>query len=469
MPNDNPFLDYELREQGPYGPLPSRLYGVVDRVDPLETESTHVAPEARPGQRVEFDCVDADWFDRFGLELARGADLWTDVPIYALEVELTQGLGAFTGLLPALEASGTWLELFLSSRTDDLTAALYWNLFQDKPDLVNLASVSPVTQLQLLASLRRSFWFTGMRNATVDELDNALAAMSVDGVAVYDVGQGSCGAVVRRHGISYRVQAYLDFGCGVLGNAHTVSPLLRRVCLPLGAPVVLSHWDSDHWALAQRLTAQKDEAAGRTWIAPRQRVGPRHKAFARRVGRLGSLLFWPKGLASRQFGSVTIERCTGNSRNDSGLAVTVEPHTSAEKVLVPGDARYGVVPCASAKQFDAIVVTHHGGTGGSRSVPGCSSSAGKERAIYSFGKGNKYGHPFKASRRGHDAAGWLHRGMSAPPDLVRQTSSIRPALGHVVYPFGPAWSVPVPVACAAGRSCPFGSSGVPCSQDLVQQ
>jgi hypothetical protein len=48
------------------------------------------------------------------------------------------------------------------------------------------------------------------------------------------------------------VWLYFDLGGAVNGNLGTFPPELRRFCFSTHPPVVLSHWDWDHWSSASR-------------------------------------------------------------------------------------------------------------------------------------------------------------------------------------------------------------------------
>jgi hypothetical protein len=66
----------------------------------------------------------------------------------------------------------------------------------------------------------------------------------VDTLVAYDVGQGTalgllCGSEDAR--------LFFDLGGGAYGNKKT-RPNPLRFCWRANPPIVLSHWDTDHWA-----------------------------------------------------------------------------------------------------------------------------------------------------------------------------------------------------------------------------
>jgi len=189
-----------------------------------------------------------------------------------------------------------------------------------------------------------------------------------------------------------RVSAYYDFGGGVLNHKATFPTYLTKFCFCRSTQpaIVLSHWDWDHWSSQGRdATALQSD-----WIAPHQRVGPVHFKFASQLHASGRLLKWPAGLASVSLGpTMTIDKCTGSGRNHSGLAIAVTNQPAAtDKMLLPADARYNVIPGSAANQYLHVVVTHHGGRHRTTAKTPSASQL-TSAAACSFGSPNSYGHP----------------------------------------------------------------------------
>ena len=108
--------------------------------------------------------------------------------------------------------------------------------------------------------LRRRFWRFGA-HAT-----NAL---------VHDVGQASCVTVLDQY---FDPVCNFDFGWPISFNRKT-APAVKPPCFQSRVPVVLSHWDMDHWGLAIRSFPTRAvgrsigvtfhaSALGREWIVP---------------------------------------------------------------------------------------------------------------------------------------------------------------------------------------------------------
>jgi hypothetical protein len=120
------------------------------------------------------------------------------------------------------------------------------------------------------------------------------------------------------------VWLYFDLGGAVNGNLGTFPPELRRFCFSTHPPVVLSHWDWDHWSSASR----DPRAQAETWIVPRQGaakgLGPVHRTLLARLLQRGRVLVWPQGLRALRVAAYELLACTGTTRNDGGLALAFE-------------------------------------------------------------------------------------------------------------------------------------------------
>lgn len=221
-------------------------------------------------------------------------------------------------------------------------------------------------------------------------------------VACYNVGQGNCSAICQQD--AYPL-LYVDFGCGVLRNAKTF-PKGMRPCLTSHQPIVLSHWDLDHWALALRFP----NAEECKWIVPRQApLGATHVKFAQRLHQKGSLLIWPSsqqqmGTAHGMIYKLPQNRC----RNRSGLVMTAETKWQAPdpiRTLLPGDAPYRFIPTNAQTDLAGLVVSHHGGSHRGDTPPTARSA---HKCSYSYGVGNSYRHPKQSAVRKHIGAGWTN-------------------------------------------------------------
>jgi len=258
--------------------------------------------------------------------------------------------------------------------------------------------------------------------STIERLLSLITGANA-GVALYDVGQGSCQAVVGTS--PWRVPSlYVDFGGRVLGNAKTFPAAYHGFCFSTSPAVILSHWDWDHWSSAYRFPS----ALAMEWIAPEVPPKPIQLAFAADLYTRGHLHIWNKvGPSELRTGGVRLERCTGRTANDSGIAVSVFPNKRSKKsCLLPGDADYRHIPSVQAgRAFDAICITHHGGRLHSAVIP--KAKRRRAKCACSVGAGNSYHHhPFLETYEAHSEAGW-------PMPLTTGFTGRRPS--HVFLPW----------------------------------
>ena len=212
-------------------------------------------------------------------------------------------------------------------------------------------------------------------------VSKAVAAMTLD------VGQGAATALLDSAGGAV---GYFDFGGGVTSHAPTFPSGLTHVDLGSTPPIVLSHWDWDHWSSDRRFPA----ASTCSWIVPRQRykLGSVHASFAASLHARGRLSVWPSLLRSVTVGGLRIERCVPAGRadrNNTGLAAIWLYPSGNTRFLLAGDADYASVPSCSAS-VEGLLVSHHGGTVPS-SPPRAATAAA--RAVISCAGANLFGHP----------------------------------------------------------------------------
>lgn len=402
------FLDYPGGEDEYVedAPLPDRVYARVDRFESPQEKG-------RAGSLL-LDCVDADWFDQVGTEIHSLAEprLAGEAGRRISVVELEVGPIESLPLRNWKELEGAWLELLLGFGGNE--AQHYANLFLPPlpRSLQTLDGLPEATEEILREKTSLEF----LDDADPGDIEAVLSlGGDADAAAVYDVGQGACNALLRGGAPAL----YFDFGGGALQNTKTFPEALRRFCMTQLPPVVLSHWDWDHWSSARRWP----EAMARTWIVPRHdnSLGPVHTRFLGDLLAVGKVLVWPDGLPEMTVGRVTLARCTGSvgNRNDSGLAMTLgtPPGQEGGPMLFPGDAGYQHVPGADST-FTSVVVPHHGGQTRSTWVP---SSDGLDtgRLVYSYGAGNSYLHPLTEVQRAHKPT-WrqrLHTPLRGPEGL----------------------------------------------------
>ena len=409
---------------------PRRLFATVDR---------------RENGRIQLEAVDAFWTEA-NLGRNMGFADWSerapDAPLFIIEMP-DRVYGQWRPLPSGEDKSESkpqrtgpgrrWLEVEVA-QSGAGNALLYSNLFAEGRSLpVAVIRPAPIVVARELDLMFRLDDFV----ADEEDIRAALKGLqqTIHWIAVYDVGQGSANGLCSRDGAPV---AYFDLGGGVLDNAGTFPPALTNICTTYQPPVILSHWDWDHWSSAQRF----QQALRMSWIVPNQELGVVHGAFAADVVANGRLLVWPDGLAGMHVGKVTVEKCTGAGRNHSGLALLVDGPNAEPPILLPGDARYSAIPSGFA-EFTSVVVPHHGADMRLKATPVCPRLAAS-RAAYSFGKGNSYSHPRDPTLRDHHANSWDHSVFQPGGGGIDRQTAQRTVkgLGHIGLDWSGATALP---------------------------
>jgi hypothetical protein len=437
--------------------LPDFLYGVLDQTEILDDGSIVLM----------FGTVAGDWLQAqlasnatVPLDPAARTAFYFSMPLYLLEVRYGPiDVMQIGGLAPSVERAlseleGIWVKIALAD--GGRPAALFDNLFGPAND-VGVVSIEQAASDagQFLNSLDPLDPATGVPDATVQELERALLPSSAfDEIAIYDVGQGASNGLVSNR----EVVCYFDFGGGVASNAHTFPLALTSFCQCKRPPIILSHWDHDHWSSEGRDLRVHTQ----TWIVPRQtsnstKRAPHHSSLIAAIQAAGgTILVWPNRLTTKRIGQLEISLCKGTSKNTSGLALQVHPPfgVPALPVLMTGDAGYNdlrVVP--KSGQHDAILCPHHGGRSNSPKIPKPPSGS-YQRLIYSYGRSNTYKHPLFTTFDPHHRANWFDNrtGVSTPtlpPHIVRNTEDrTSKGLGHVGFDWTTSGSTST-LACGA--------------------
>ncbi len=393
------FLRFVGEDTASFNEPQGRVYSRIDRIE--ESASGE-------GPIVLFDCVDAEWFDELGEDSRPLTDWELEADWHISVVESPHGDELRRWGMELFE--GEWVELRFEDSGD--LAFQYLNLFAPPFERrVGNVRVLPGDEVEVLETKTS---MDGLSDATEGQISEVLGQVPpATAAAVYDVGQGNCCAVLSG-GVP---SVYIDFGGGVLRDTKTFPAALESFCLTARPPVILTHWDWDHWSSARR----HPESIESTWIVPRQRpLGAVHSAFLAELIRMDNVLVWPEQLGSVSSGELWIERCTGppSNRNGSGLAVGLEvKRESRLRFLFPGDAAYHLVPSAGQDprpDWTTVVVPHHGGRTRSQLIPE-SDGVRAGRLVYSYGRGNAYGHPFPDVRVDH-AADWASTRNTADRD-----------------------------------------------------
>lgn len=403
----NPFF---ADQEGDLPELPRRVYARVS----LDDETTD-------GLRiVSFEGMESDSFDEAVSRLREPA--MSDAPlsralyedgfdprIICFEAEM-HGEDAMRFLSPSWD----WVSLHVSMEkesADDIPASAFLSLF-GQPVRVYMQRVQPVprrkkrTLQKFIAPIRPSLGAAAAKRLLASLLSRAV----FNTWHVIDVGQGSANAF----GSEGRVYLFHDIGCGVKGNAKTRPN--RRATRRCGrAPIILSHWDEDHWAGALHFAPVSDPNffLRRSWFAPNDPTrGPLHWSFERSIlTARGTVITLPIprgrmwGFRSGCGKSVTLIRGTGTKRNDSCIALEIEGESGgceleARRWLSTADLDYAFHP-ALHRTYTGLTAPHHGAKPKKRHPTPPIPSRCYARLAYSFGRGNQYRHPTAASRRAH--------------------------------------------------------------------
>lgn len=437
--------------------IPAHAYGLLDHIEFPAPGSTTAL--------LAFDLVDADWLAAEGAKNALFAidnpqaqvKAWQKInqlqdqgqlktspfekaPLYRLEIEVPaqsswfgfpqlpdpSNTQAFASALSKLE--GTWFEFNITHASpSNSNANVYATLFA-KPTPVIAKGSMPTAKLS--KKLSKTFSLTHLPNYSLKQLRDTLSSIGANYLAAYDVGQGNANALLDDNFRGVNTPSiYYDLGAGVYRNRHT-TPNDLRFCFSQDPVILLSHWDADHWAGTYATMVDLDYPARKlTWIAPRQKVGPVHVAFAYDVTANGGKFYTCSfrngtlGRAKLKSGQqIKFMIGTGSDRNGTGLVLAIEDSVhgpSPRSWLLTGDCDYSYfINTLAPLPPVCIVAPHHGATLTTASpVPAPVVPGTYRRIIYSFGAGNSHGksgvqHPTALGVKIHDSAGWDHGAWS---------------------------------------------------------
>ncbi|SKB33022.1 hypothetical protein [Luteibacter sp. 22Crub2.1] len=466
---------YFVRGEG-WREIPKRIYA---RIEYIEQSSDDAGMYV-----VGFDAVDADlpgfgrdffelttalertdqirayWRSSFDRESEEADGFFDRLPMFHLEATMPVDWNS----VARWQTTNSWIELSLDHK-GSFPVDVFGGLFEE-------ATVRRATEKRMLPDRRRAlnalfnmrFW-PGSSGALIRKA--MTRSCHIDQLRVFDIGQGSANALCCECGY---VMYYFDAGCGVYRNKNTNPPSIE-FCICDKPVVILSHWDADHWAGA----LEDKDLLAMTWIAPRQKIGVRHVAFAKEILNAGGQILitsasgaWKVTSKSKQ--TLILKRCTGpaSDRNRSGLALTVEDKSSGRGWLLTGDAPYDVIPGPLPPNLSAVVVPHHGGNMGKQSVAMVAPAVGTYgRLVYSFGPDNAHGstgarHPTSATVNLHASAGWIHTGWNqSTPGSPTSGSSVMSTATHGGKHFGGiaiGWDAPPSAhgsCCRCNKSMPI--------------
>lgn len=426
------FFEYLTGEPAD-APPPRPVYGRVDQLEPLGDAD-------RAPYTVLLDCVDAMWIE----DLGERVDHLSDEGLDEADDRISIVVGSsehLDGFEEDSDDSPEWFRLELGNPDQGPVVEQFHNLFQDATER-GVISARPVTPTEN-AMLNKLAGWHDIETSAASDIEQVLTEIRpVDTVAIYDVGQGASTGLLSDGTPTF----YFDVGGSTIGNWRSFPEPLRSFCISGAPPVVLSHWDWDHWSSALR----DRELLNQRWILPIQDqagdLGAVHARFLAMLKPRSAGIYWwgyaTPTIMSQQTG-ITVFRARGSqrNRNESGLALSFQQNHRT--VLLPGDASLANV-ATGASSIDYLMVPHHGGRTALATIP-TPNNRSKSHIVYSYGVGNMYQHPlpetvraFRSSWRRNvhtalrDSSGLGHVGI----DLTRSQLSARPPCGDCICQLG---------------------------------
>ncbi|KAF2970781.1 hypothetical protein GQX73_g2848 [Xylaria multiplex] len=246
---------------------------------------------------------------------------------------------------------------------------------------------------------------TSIRNILLPRKEDVLK------YSVFDVGQGHSARAFDEYGPVFAS----DFGFGKVGNEE------EKICYHMingqgTVPILLSHWDSDHYRIAKsesawHVSGTTDDITQRPWIAPGRThiTGTIGNELAWLIQQNKSLYQWTDSVSHIKTKNVTVVRCQHNGRfnlpdknNYGALALFIGRGNNL--MLYPGDANFESIPDinSASGNIRSVIATHHGSTrsleGGRGQQTGANiprASTGEAYTVFSYAEGNSYGHDIK--------------------------------------------------------------------------
>jgi beta-lactamase superfamily II metal-dependent hydrolase len=364
---------------------------LLARVDQIEFDE-----ESEEDGTVLFDCLEMDWVTEQGIDsppiAARSEEEGggVDMALFILAIGL-QGMRKLVGEL----ANDAWYKFELGVPDKHrLIAEQYSALFTD-PNARGVISAQRIDDLSLKSLLDRLAGWDGAIASPAAEIDAALQPHgAVDGVAIYDVGQGAATALLS----GVVPQLYFDFGGSVIGNWRSFPRHLSSFCFTSEPTIVLSHWDWDHWssALIDR------NALRQTWLLPVQRqsgpLGGVHARFLSLVRQHGKVVWWDDAPRQIYIAPTLQLRLFGaggprSDRNESGLVLRLIEDGSPDPIVqLQGDAACANCDLTAHQHVEYLLAPHHGGKTDLGGLPGTQRNK-TDYIIYSNGVGNTFSHP----------------------------------------------------------------------------
>lgn len=374
-----------------FAPKPGRQYFAMAE-EPVEAEG-----------RVRLDVIDASDERLSGASLRKTSGdarrLWPE------SFRSTESASALRNFLESFDGGMVAATVTRDAALESPIEEGRWSVVEFTVD-AEIASASAADDTTSSA-LDRIFGSALIRTSPAQQIATVLDRIGQCAAFVtWDVGQGAGNAILNDEGIAV---AYSDVGAGSHRNVKTRPRPWADICLCANPLIVLSHWDTDHWAAANL----QIRLLSCTWLAPRQRMGPTHTRLVARILESGGTVHFVKRssrplVASIQHAQqIALQHGTGGrpGRNDSGLILTVHNSRSKATWMFPGDADYSAIPVLPPLLV-GLVASHHGAAPYPQTVSPSPKSARYRRLVYSFGENNSYKHPRATSRSSHRTAGW---------------------------------------------------------------
>lgn len=370
---------------------------------------------------------------------------------------------------PIIENSESqWVQLGVASHASENSVEASVVMFGDNAEPVVL-HIYDITPLKLSRDEYDAFMLADASRAP-ETLITGILDVSLQGagqlsIAAYDVGQGNCNAIIDKF---EHPRVFFDLGWAPNFHARTRPPRQPNFfsCDYVRvAPVVLSHWDMDHWSYAiarskynpKSLTTRHEfnrKALARFWIArpperPEHQVSPLALSFYEALTKtqlmpgISAMLLWPDNCTQIPFSEGWLEACeptrqTPADRNNTGIALFVQPKGQGPAILMTGDADFPSIPSLTSNrqlELAGMVAPHHGSKITVSAVPNPKPGTPMKLAL-SVGKGNEYGHPAQASLDAYKAAGWHGTAMLTQDRQVCQGDHIdEHAHGNILLKF----------------------------------
>ncbi|MBS4724367.1 hypothetical protein [Aeromonas veronii] len=361
-----------------------------------------------------------------------------------------------------------WVEIDFELTAEPTEMSLMKNSQDESTQFIKINSLNKIENEYILRKLNAFSTLSGVRTTPRARLERELSKNLINheikSVICLDVGQANWNLICDSVNCPKSPpKVLLSFDCGMPTgyNKGTLPspPIDPYFHFYKDMWIILSHWDTDHWAGAafnQPIYNKrgikinwKNEALDCKWLVPNQgknatgqKITPNAWRLALALHRNKKLFIWPKNLDYlRLRDGSTIVKCQSMSNsgrnNNNGLALIVHHHNVDPFIegplytMCPGDADYISIYQNLIKSglknshFIGLIASHHGGK--INSAPPRTHMF-LNTIIYS--NGHKYGHPF-ISKPYHDRIGWTNS-YDTHIRLIRVRRGITECLGTTV-------------------------------------